>query len=94
MISRLVTLGRQAGLRGLFAGLGPRMIMTAGLVSGQFMIYGAIKDGTSLFFVFAFKVGFRDGGQVDGWWLSGVARFQVPGLAAEFCSCTLPTDYL
>jgi solute carrier family 25 phosphate transporter 3 len=45
MASRLVTLGRQAGFRGLFAGLGPRMIMTAGLVSGQFLIYGAIKDG-------------------------------------------------
>ncbi|KAG8693458.1 hypothetical protein FRC09_010491 [Ceratobasidium sp. 395] len=44
MASRLITLGKQAGFRGLFAGLGPRMIMTAGLVSGQFLIYGAIKD--------------------------------------------------
>ena len=42
---RLITLGRQAGFRGLFAGLGPRMVMTAGLVSGQFLMYGAIKDG-------------------------------------------------
>ncbi|CAE6426408.1 unnamed protein product [Rhizoctonia solani] len=44
MASRLIALGKQAGFRGLFAGLGPRMIMTAGLVSGQFLIYGAIKD--------------------------------------------------
>lgn len=46
MASRLIALGKEAGFRGLFAGLGPRMIMTAGLVSGQFLIYGAIKDGT------------------------------------------------
>jgi hypothetical protein len=46
MVSRLAVLAKQAGFRGLFAGLGPRMIMTAGLVSGQFLIYGAIKDGT------------------------------------------------
>jgi solute carrier family 25 phosphate transporter 3 len=44
MPHRLATLAREAGLRGLFAGLGPRMIMTAGLVSGQFLLYGAIKD--------------------------------------------------
>ncbi|KAF8578061.1 mitochondrial carrier [Ramaria rubella] len=41
---RLVTLARQAGPVGIWAGLGPRMIMTAGLVAGQFLIYGAIKD--------------------------------------------------
>ncbi|CCM03561.1 uncharacterized protein FIBRA_05697 [Fibroporia radiculosa] len=44
MVYRLVTLAREAGVRGLFAGLGPRMIMTAGLVSGQFLLYGGIKD--------------------------------------------------
>jgi len=44
MISRLGTLAKEAGPAGLFAGLGPRMVMTAGLVSGQFLIYGAIKD--------------------------------------------------
>ncbi|KAH9941055.1 mitochondrial carrier [Amylocystis lapponica] len=44
MVVRLVALARQAGVRGLFAGLGPRMVMTAGLVSGQFLMYGAIKD--------------------------------------------------
>ncbi|KAJ9116164.1 hypothetical protein QFC20_000844 [Naganishia adeliensis] len=44
MVQRLVTLGKQAGFRGLFAGLGPRMIMTAGLVTGQFVIYKYIKD--------------------------------------------------
>lgn len=46
MATRLIALGKEAGFRGLFAGLGPRMVMTAGLVSGQFLIYGAIKDGT------------------------------------------------
>jgi hypothetical protein len=35
----------EAGVRGLFAGLGPRMIMTAGLVSSQFVMYGGIKEG-------------------------------------------------
>ncbi|ESK90444.1 phosphate transport protein mir1 [Moniliophthora roreri MCA 2997] len=44
MVQRLVALGREAGFRGLFAGLGPRMIMTAGLVSSQFLMYGAIKE--------------------------------------------------
>jgi len=44
MVYRLTTLAREAGFRGLFAGLGPRMIMTAGLVSGQFILYGMIKD--------------------------------------------------
>lgn len=48
MPHRLAVLAREAGLRGLFAGLGPRMIMTAGLVSSQFLMYGAIKDGGSL----------------------------------------------
>jgi len=43
MVKRLYVLGKQAGIRGLFAGLGPRMIMTAGLVSSQFIMYGYIK---------------------------------------------------
>ncbi|KAI0056084.1 mitochondrial carrier [Artomyces pyxidatus] len=43
MLYRLGTLAKQAGFRGLFAGLGPRMVMTAGLVSGQFLIYDAVK---------------------------------------------------
>ncbi|KZP31499.1 mitochondrial carrier [Athelia psychrophila] len=41
---RLAALAKEAGFRGLFVGLGPRMVMTAGLVSGQFLIYGGIKD--------------------------------------------------
>lgn len=49
MVYRLTTLAKEAGFRGLFAGLGPRMIMTAGLVSSQFLMYGAIKDGNSIF---------------------------------------------
>ena len=44
---RLRVLAQEAGIRGLFVGLGPRMVMTAGLVSGQFLMYGAIKDGQS-----------------------------------------------
>ena len=48
MSHRLIVLAREAGFRGLFAGLGPRMIMTAGLVSSQFLMYGAIKDGRLL----------------------------------------------
>ncbi|EIM85975.1 mitochondrial carrier [Stereum hirsutum FP-91666 SS1] len=44
MMFRLGALAKEAGFRGLFAGLGPRMVMTAGLVSGQFLIYGVIKD--------------------------------------------------
>jgi len=71
MVYRLVSLGKEAGVRGLFAGLGPRMseflqlsihhalaiyspqhklminllvVMTAGLVSSQFLMYGAIKN--------------------------------------------------
>ncbi|KAF5382751.1 hypothetical protein D9615_002903 [Tricholomella constricta] len=43
MVYRLTFLAREAGFKGLFAGLGPRMIMTAGLVSSQFLMYGAIK---------------------------------------------------
>ena len=46
MVTRLITLAREAGFRGLFAGLGPRMVMTAGLVAGQFLLYGEIKHGT------------------------------------------------
>ena len=45
MPHRLKVLAQEAGFRGLFAGLGPRMVMTAGLVAGQFLMYGAIKDG-------------------------------------------------
>lgn len=44
MPHRLSVLAKEAGFRGLFAGLGPRMIMTAGLVSGQFLMYGGIKN--------------------------------------------------
>ncbi|KAH9991284.1 mitochondrial carrier [Russula vinacea] len=43
VLYRLGILARQTGFKGLFAGLGPRMVMTAGLVSGQFLIYDAIN---------------------------------------------------
>lgn len=49
MVYRLTSLGREAGFKGLFAGLGPRMIMTAGLVSSQFLMYGAVKNGVWTF---------------------------------------------
>lgn len=52
MPHRLRVLAQKAGLRGLFAGLGPRMVMTAGLVSGQFLMYGAIKDGECALVIF------------------------------------------
>jgi solute carrier family 25 (mitochondrial phosphate transporter), member 3 len=45
MLSRLSALAKQAGFRGLFAGLGPRMVMTAGLVAGQFLLYDGFKHG-------------------------------------------------
>ncbi|KAK6902937.1 solute carrier family 25 (mitochondrial phosphate transporter), member 3 [Kwoniella mangroviensis CBS 8886] len=44
MVYRLVTLGKEAGVTGLFAGLGPRMVMTAGLVASQFLLYSNIKS--------------------------------------------------
>ncbi|KAL7412454.1 mitochondrial carrier domain-containing protein [Mrakia frigida] len=44
MVGRLITLGKEAGFKGLFAGLGPRIIMTAGLVSGQFLMYAKVKE--------------------------------------------------
>ncbi|GLB38387.1 putative mitochondrial carrier (TC 2.A.29) family protein [Lyophyllum shimeji] len=43
MAYRLTQLAREAGFRGLFAGLGPRMIMTSGLVASQFLMYDGIK---------------------------------------------------
>ncbi|KIM25761.1 hypothetical protein M408DRAFT_25880 [Serendipita vermifera MAFF 305830] len=43
MVFRLTSLAKQAGFKGLFAGLGPRCIMTAGLVAGQFILYDQIK---------------------------------------------------
>lgn len=33
--SKLIRLAKEAGFSGLFVGLGPRIVMTAGLVSGQ-----------------------------------------------------------
>ncbi|GAA5842290.1 hypothetical protein JCM11251_003975 [Rhodosporidiobolus azoricus] len=42
--SKLIVLAKQAGPVGLFAGLGPRMLMTAGLVSSQFYLYSLIKN--------------------------------------------------
>lgn len=44
MLSRIGTLAKEAGPVGLFKGLGPRIIMTAGLVSGQFLLYAKIKE--------------------------------------------------
>ncbi|KAK4050144.1 mitochondrial phosphate carrier protein [Microbotryomycetes sp. JL201] len=43
VLKRLGTLAAEAGPAGLFAGLGPRIVMTAGLVSSQFVLYKYIK---------------------------------------------------
>ncbi|GAA6009362.1 hypothetical protein JCM11491_004292 [Sporobolomyces phaffii] len=43
-ISKMVVLTKQNGFAGMWAGLGPRIVMTAGLVSSQFLLYGGIKD--------------------------------------------------
>lgn len=40
VVTRLATLARETGPVGLFSGLGPRIVMTAFLVSGQFLLYG------------------------------------------------------
>lgn len=45
--SKLIRLAKEAGFSGLFVGLGPRVLMTAGLVSGQFVLYKYIKDALS-----------------------------------------------
>ncbi|ORX39854.1 mitochondrial carrier domain-containing protein [Kockovaella imperatae] len=44
MLYRLGALAKEVGFRGIWSGLGPRMAMTAGLVSSQFVIYGYIKS--------------------------------------------------
>ncbi|KAF7721554.1 Cu/Pi carrier [Apophysomyces ossiformis] len=41
--SRLVTMAGQLGPKGLFLGLGPRIVMVAALTAGQFALYGDIK---------------------------------------------------
>jgi solute carrier family 25 phosphate transporter 3 len=42
--NRLKTLAVESGPRGLFIGLGPRLVMTSFLVAGQFLMYSGIKD--------------------------------------------------
>ena len=87
MSSRLVALAREAGLRGLFAGLGPRMIMTAGLVAGQFLIYDEIKHGA---FVVPISVGHWDpilGSQLgiwDGIWDPNMGSHKWDGIFGPF----------
>lgn len=43
IVSRLVEMAGKLGVRGLFLGLGPRIVMVGVLTSGQFAIYGDIK---------------------------------------------------
>ncbi|KAJ3036201.1 mitochondrial phosphate carrier protein [Rhizophlyctis rosea] len=43
VMSRLASLSRELGVRGLFLGLGPRIVMVASLTAFQFAIYGDIK---------------------------------------------------
>ncbi|ORY81994.1 mitochondrial phosphate carrier protein [Protomyces lactucae-debilis] len=42
-VHKLGVLARETGFRGLWAGLGPRILMTSFLVSGQFVLYAQIK---------------------------------------------------
>jgi len=42
-MTRLMGLGKELGFRGLFLGLGPRVIMVATLTSMQFVTYGELK---------------------------------------------------
>ncbi|RCI03850.1 Cu/Pi carrier [Rhizopus stolonifer] len=43
LTSRLISMAGQLGVKGLFLGLGPRIVMVATLTAGQFAIYGDIK---------------------------------------------------
>ncbi|KAI8064958.1 mitochondrial carrier domain-containing protein [Thamnidium elegans] len=43
LTSRLISMAGQLGVKGLFLGLGPRVVMVATLTAGQFAIYGDIK---------------------------------------------------
>ncbi|KAI9487176.1 MAG: mitochondrial carrier domain-containing protein [Benjaminiella poitrasii] len=43
LTSRLISMSGQLGIKGLFLGLGPRIVMVATLTAGQFAIYGDIK---------------------------------------------------
>lgn len=69
MVYRLTVLAREAGFRGLFAGLGPRMIMTAGLVSSQFLMYGGLKTGKfCLYFLLLLKLIFSSSHGCPAWY--------------------------
>lgn len=43
-MSKLVVLAKETGFTGLWSGLGTRVLMTAFLVAGQFLVYGQIKQ--------------------------------------------------
>lgn len=43
-MSKLITLAKEAGPTGVWAGLGTRIAMTAALVGGQFLVYGQCKQ--------------------------------------------------
>ena len=42
-VARLLTIARELGPSGLFAGLGARMVMVAVLTASQFAVYGDLK---------------------------------------------------
>lgn len=46
-LTKLGTLARQVGFRGLWSGLGARLIQCCALVSGQFVLYAQIKTALS-----------------------------------------------
>ncbi|KAJ5901565.1 mitochondrial carrier [Penicillium taxi] len=43
IVSRLISIGKELGLRGSFSGIGARLVMVGGITAGQFAIYGDIK---------------------------------------------------
>lgn len=43
IVSRLIKIAGELGIRGSFAGLPTRLFMVGGLTAGQFAIYGDIK---------------------------------------------------
>ena len=47
-MSKLIVLAKETGPVGIWAGLGTRILMTAFLVSGQFLIYGQLAPSNGV----------------------------------------------
>ncbi|KAL0481777.1 mitochondrial phosphate carrier protein [Acrasis kona] len=46
-MNKLIVLAKEAGPKGIWAGLGPRILMTSFLVAGQFVVYAQVKAALS-----------------------------------------------